>query len=163
MKNFPFKHEGQTYWYSRGIVSVSFIFAVDKNGDIHVLANKRGKGVPNPGYWNCPCGHLDFDETCLQCAVREIYEETGVKINEKDLNLFEINDRDFVSKDQSISFIYYALIENKTIEQMLTSKKHMEKNEVDEIEWIDVDKIKDYDWAFNHEKRIKQILDVINK
>ncbi|WQJ53922.1 MAG: MutT/NUDIX hydrolase [Wendovervirus sonii] len=163
MKNFPFEHNGETFWYSRGIVCVSFIFATDKNGDIHVLANKRGSGVPTPGYWNCPCGHLDFDEDCKDCAVRETYEETGIQINKKSLTLYTINDRDFQSKDQSLGFIYYTMITDKTIEEMPTNKKHMEKNEVDEIKWINVDQLNDYKWAFNHEKRIMQILNYLNK
>jgi len=161
MKNFPFKYNGETFWYSRGIVCAMFIFATDENGDIHVLANKRGTGVPTPGYWNCPCGHLDFDETCLECAVRETFEETGIKINQNDLMLFDINDRDFESKDQSIGFVYYTLLQGKMIEDMKPSKKNMEKNEVEEVKWINVDDLKDYDWAFNHEKRIEQILKVI--
>jgi len=163
MKNFEFKHNGESFWYSRGIVCASFIFAADANGDIHVLANKRGKGVPTSGYWNCPCGHLDFDETCVDCAIRETKEETGVDINQEDLELFEINDKDFISKDQSIGFIYYALIEDRTIEDMPTSKKDMEKNEVEEIAWINVDEIDDYKWAFNHDKRIEMILEQIIK
>jgi len=28
--------------------------------------------------WNCPCGHLDFDEDCKDCAARETFEETGI-------------------------------------------------------------------------------------
>jgi len=39
----------------------------------------------------------------------------------------------------------------------------MEKDEVKEIKWINVDEIDNYKWAFNHEKRIMQILNYINK
>lgn len=161
MKNFEFTYKGKKYWYSRGIVCATFLFATDKDDNLYVLANKRGTGVSNTDEWNCPCGHLDFDESCEQCAVRETFEETGVEINEKQLKLFTINSKDFTSKDQSIGFIYYALIQNKHIDELVTTKANMEKNEVKEIKWINVDDIDDYTWAFNHDNRIKQILKFI--
>lgn len=158
MKNFEFSYKGQKYWYSRGIVCAVFLFATDKDDNIYVLANKRGSGVSNTDEWNCPCGHLDFDESCEQCAVRETYEETGIKIDESILRLYDINSKDFESKDQSVGFIYSGFLFGTYIEDMPTSTKNMEVNEVKEVKWINVDDIDEYDWAFNHNERIKQIL-----
>ncbi|HZK29314.1 MAG TPA: NUDIX domain-containing protein [Clostridia bacterium] len=33
-----------------------------------------------PGHWSFPKGHVEFDETDRQTAIREVSEETGVKI-----------------------------------------------------------------------------------
>jgi hypothetical protein len=38
------------------------------------------------GFWGCPKGGLEKGETYKNCAVRETFEETGIKINENLLN-----------------------------------------------------------------------------
>ena len=81
MKNFPIEHEGKIYWISRAIGVAGYIFCYDD--ELKILANKRGSGTPDfQGYWNCPCGYLDFDETTAQACSREIKEETGLEVTE---------------------------------------------------------------------------------
>ena len=83
MKNFEIEHEGKKYWISRSMATVVYVFAFIGE-EVYVLANKRGPGLPtNVGKWNCPSGYLDFDETLEECAVREVFEETGYKITKK--------------------------------------------------------------------------------
>ena len=44
-----------------------------------VLLTKRSKKMKIfPGAWVLPGGHIDLGETFEECAIREIYEETGV-------------------------------------------------------------------------------------
>ena len=82
MNNFPITHEGKTYWVSRSMAVACFVFA-NINNEWRVLANQRGTGAADfNGLWNVPCGYLDFDETTKEAAMREVYEETGVKIPE---------------------------------------------------------------------------------
>ena len=45
--------------------------------DDHVLLVKR-RNQPDAGLWGFPGGHVDFGETALDAAVRELREETGV-------------------------------------------------------------------------------------
>src|SRR5688572_19885791 len=45
-----------------------------------VLFTKRGRGAKNErGHWEIPGGDVEFGETLATAAVRETYEELGVK------------------------------------------------------------------------------------
>jgi 8-oxo-dGTP diphosphatase len=48
------------------------------NGD-KIIFGKR-KGAHCKGTWSIPGGHLEFGESPEECAIREVFEETGVKI-----------------------------------------------------------------------------------
>lgn len=59
----------------RPLVGVAVI--VTRNGK--VLLGKR-KGAHGAGSWAFPGGHLEFNESIIGCASREVYEETGLCI-----------------------------------------------------------------------------------
>lgn len=166
MKNFPVEHEGKTYWISRAVAVVGYIFTFD-NGKLLVLANKRGKGTPNyQGYWNCPCGYLDFDETLREACVREIAEETNLLVNPKCLMLDSIQDDPAEDSNQNITFRYWDF--NVLYKALTIYAKGAEPDEVEDAEWIPVEELDNYQFAFNQEKTIKRIvrqhlLDYINK
>lgn len=53
-----------------------------------VLMHKRSKSKEKfPGYWIGPGGHVDEGEDVLSTAIREVKEETGVSITEKNVVL----------------------------------------------------------------------------
>ncbi|MBU0929712.1 MAG: NUDIX domain-containing protein, partial [Nanoarchaeota archaeon] len=47
--------------------------------DNKILFGKR-KGFHGSGTWCPPGGHLEFNESIEECAIREVMEETGIKI-----------------------------------------------------------------------------------
>lgn len=56
--------------------------------DGRVLLFKRSETAKKfPGFWIGPGGHIDADEDALTAAIREVEEETGIKVNEKDIKL----------------------------------------------------------------------------
>ena len=153
MKNFEFEHDGKKYWYSRSICTVALLFATDATGKWYVLANKRG--LDEKHKWNCPAGYLDFEETIAECATREVYEETGLKISPDILHLVFINDNPKEIR-QNVTFRYVGLLNEKVedLSKQLNSS-HSENNEVEEIKFIPVEDIDNYEWAFNHDNLIK--------
>ncbi len=159
MKNFPIEHEGKIYWISRAVAVVGYIFCLDDK-KLFVLANKRGSGTPDfQGYWNCPCGYLDFDETTAEACSREIMEETNLNVNPKSLILYGIEDNPSANR-QNVTFRYYTFSDRYYKGQTVYAKG-AEENEVSDVEWIPVENIDDYKWAFNHDKTIKEV--VVNK
>ena len=55
-----------------------------KDGKILLLLRRLGWKT---GYWGPPGGHIDPGETPKQAAVRETFEEAGLRIKESDLEL----------------------------------------------------------------------------
>lgn len=114
MKNYPIKietgeHAGETVWIHRSIAVVGFVFC-KINNEWCVLANQRGEGAPDfQGYWNCPCGYLDFDETLAEACSREIYEETGAKVEPSALYMCSINDDPKDSNRQNVTMRFMAV------------------------------------------------------
>lgn len=156
MKNFPVEVDGKEYWISRAIAVVGFVFCLD-NGELLILAGKRGKGSSDfQGYWNVPCGYLDFDETTKQACSRELAEETNLRVNPDSWVLFGIED-DPKANRQNVTFRYYTF-SNKLYKDQTVYAKGAEKDEVEDVQWIPISKINEYQWAFNHKKRISEIV-----
>ena len=163
MKNFPVidKDSGREYWISRSIAAVVCITAKSIHGDSYVLAVQRGKGTPDPEYvgaYCMPCGYLDYDETIVQAAQREVKEETGLTFPISDFKLVSINDNPLGDKRQNVTF-RYMVNSNVPIEDLskLFTTKNSEKDEVESIKFIKLKDIDNYEWAFNHQELIKEI------
>lgn len=60
---------------NRPLVGVAVIILKDRK----VLLGKR-KMAHGAGTWAFPGGHLEFNETIENCAMREVFEETGLLI-----------------------------------------------------------------------------------
>lgn len=153
MKNFPVIINNQEFWISRSVSVEGFIFTID-NG-IRVLANKRGKACPNNiGKWNCPCGYLDYDETIEQACLREIKEETNLTVDPSLLHFLWI-DSDPKGKRQNVSVAFFSF-KNAYAYQTITGE-FADKDEVEDVEWIGLDKLDNYDWAFDHNYSIMRV------
>jgi 8-oxo-dGTP pyrophosphatase MutT (NUDIX family) len=162
MKNYCIiDNEGREHWISRSIAVVVFVFAKDIYGDTYILAEQRGKGTPDPEYvgkYCVPCGYLDYDETIVQAAQRELMEETGLNFPISDFKLLNFNDIPESDKRQNVTF-RYIVNSNVHVEDLckLFTTKNSEKDEVESIKFILLNYINNYEWAFNHQKLIKEI------
>lgn len=52
-----------------------------------LLVKRSGTDDKRPLQWDVPGGHVDEDEDFTLAAKRELFEETGIKIARKDLDL----------------------------------------------------------------------------
>ena len=153
MKNFQFEYEGKKYWYSRSVATTTLVLAHDKNMNKYVLAIKRGSGSPDyVGYWCLPCGYLDFDETVKQCAAREVMEESGLPLDENELELIEVHSD--LSGNQNVTIRFRCRL-LKNIESISLTNEFSEENEIANVKWIDIKDVDKYNWAFGHLGLIK--------
>ena len=155
MQNFSVQYNNKTYWISRSVAVAGFIFGI-YNNEYYILANRRGEGTPDyQGYWNCPCGYLDYNETLENAMFREIHEETGLTLNHLiELNQIYINS-DPKENRQNVTVRYYGILQNPF--DYSYTDVYSEKNEIDDIKWINLKDIDNYKWAFNHDNVIKEI------
>jgi len=141
--------DGKRYWISRSC-AVCAIVLCKSNGSWNILVNKRGQGTPDwQGFWNIPCGYVDFGETCEQACSREILEECGIEIDPGMFELYAVNSNPNDSDKQNITIRYIANVPEECMMEHL-SDIYSEKDEVDGIKWISFNDIDDYEWAFNH-------------
>lgn len=161
--NFPFFHRGKEYWYSRSVATSPFVFCKNSEDKWCVLANKRGIGTPDfQGYWNVPCGYLEFDVSGEENSSKEVYEECGVRVNPQLFKLVGVETSPKANR-QNVTLRYYALMEGLITDYPFGSE-NSEENEVSDIKWIPLDEVDNYQWAFGHNTRIKEIEEsILNK
>jgi 8-oxo-dGTP pyrophosphatase MutT (NUDIX family) len=151
-------------WFSRSMATALFAFCKDEEGDWCVLASERGEEAADfRGMWNCTCGYLDYDETTKECAVRECFEETGVKLPIESLIFIGYEDDPVKANRQNVTFRFAAKIEDRITSDFEFSKEHNEGKEVGKIAWVKVKDIDNYEWAFNHKNRIVEIFNQVIK
>ncbi|MCR5444467.1 MAG: NUDIX hydrolase [Bacteroidales bacterium] len=72
-----------TYEYPRPMLTADCAVV---NAQREVLLVRR-RNEPFRGCWALPGGFMEMDETIEHCAVRELQEETGIEVEEKELCL----------------------------------------------------------------------------
>jgi 8-oxo-dGTP diphosphatase len=97
-----------TYEYPRPAVSADCVLFGFDGDDLNVLLIERGQ-EPYKGKWAFPGGFLNMDETTLQCAIRELGEETGINgLQMEQLGTFSGVDRD--PRGRVITVAYIAIV-----------------------------------------------------
>ena len=96
-----------TYEYPRPAVTADCV-VIAKEKEPKVLLIQRGN-EPFKGCWAFPGGFMNMDETTEQCAVRELEEETGLKVTEiKQIGAYSKVDRD--PRGRTVTVAYLAII-----------------------------------------------------
>lgn len=97
-----------TYKYPRPAVTADCI-VITKEENAKVLLIQRGD-EPYKGTWAFPGGFMNMDETTEQCAIRELEEETGLKVKDvHQIGAYSKVDRD--PRGRTITVAYLAIID----------------------------------------------------
>lgn len=135
-----------------------WIWIINHNNE--VLVQKRAACKKNnPNKWDMPsAGHVVAGETIIEGAIRETYEELGVKTNEEDYEFIceHIDDRTY-----EIAQVYLLYLDLKLDEFKL------QKKEVAEVKWLSFEEFKKLFYSeefvkFDDEYREK-VIKVLNK
>ena len=96
------------YKYPRPAVTADCV-VITQEAEPRVLLVKRGN-EPYKGSWAFPGGFMNIDETTEQCAIRELEEETGVRITGiNQIGAFSKVDRD--PRGRTITVAYLAIVD----------------------------------------------------
>lgn len=97
--------------YKNVALATDIVFFTIIQNDLNILLIKRKKDKRQTaygGYWALPGGFLNNDETLDECAKRELYEETKVRVNKiRHFENFSEPERDFRRRTVSISYLAF--------------------------------------------------------
>ena len=97
-----------TYKYPRPAVTADCV-VITKEEQPKVLLIQRGAD-PYKGSWAFPGGFMNMDETTEQCAIRELEEETGLRVSDvHQIGAYSKVDRD--PRGRTITVAYLAIID----------------------------------------------------
>ena len=97
-----------TYKYPRPAVTADCV-VVTREAEPKVLLIQRAI-EPYKGCWAFPGGFMNMDETTEQCAIRELEEETGLKLDTMhQIGAYSKVDRD--PRGRTITVAYLAIID----------------------------------------------------
>ena len=126
--------------------AATYVYCNDKKGKLHILCAKRIKFPDDEmgGKWNPPMGHLHKGESMIDGAIRECFEESGVKLEKKYLKLISKEDYGNV----------YKVMLPGTIEDY-PPKKGDEEN--GKFKWLPIEEIGNLEWAWTCGKIAKKL------
>jgi 8-oxo-dGTP pyrophosphatase MutT (NUDIX family) len=176
--NLAHKADGRIIWESRSVaVNGVVIIYLPDNPVPYVLASKRGpKSADYQGYMNLIAGYMDWDESGPEALYREAWEEVGIDLKslvypekDKDCLWNEIINNNIEQpwhvktepdeNRQNISLRYGAAFRmNESVLPELSLENNEVEGEVEHAEWLPVNQIDQHQWAFDHDKVIKEYL-----
>jgi 8-oxo-dGTP diphosphatase len=128
------------------------LFGKDTGGVLHALVIRRG-WAPFKGHWALPGGHVDAGEKPLPAAVRELFEETGVRVSPASLGLVGVYaepGRD--PRGRYATWLYTTVLSHLAIAAA--------GDDADAARWVPVDQLlsSGQDLAFDHQTLIRDAL-----
>lgn len=115
----------------------------------NVLLIKR-KNEPFKDCWALPGGFMEIDETLVECAKRELKEETGIDVDASKLHFKKILDKvDRDSRGRVISVVYMTHVSKQI--------KVKAGDDAKEYAWFDVNNLPD-NIAFDHKELFNNVL-----
>lgn len=128
-------------------VTVDIVIFTIQNNDLCVLLIKR-KFPPYKGRWALPGGFVRYDEPLVEAAMRELYEETGVR-NLYIEQLYTFGDPKRDPRRRVITVTYFALISSENLVVRPDT-------DVSDVRWHSVYKLPKL--AFDHDGILKYAL-----
>ena len=172
------KGKEKTVWESRSVaINGCIIIFLPNHKTPYVLASRRGPNSADyQGMMNLIAGYLDWDETGTEALYREAWEEVGLDLKRfafpegEDAGWYDIATNDLLnpwqvetdpnnSNRQNVSLRYGFICRLKEPRFPDLSLANNEVDgEVSEAWWMPVNEINKHEWAFNHDKVIKDYL-----
>lgn len=139
------------YKYPHPAVTADCLVFAKKQEETFILLIQR-KNEPFKDKWAFPGGFMNIDETTQEAACRELWEETGLKVE----NVYQIGVFDSVQRDpreRVITVAYYTLLE-EVVEVNA-------KDDAKKAQWFSLKALPEL--AFDHQEILKRALISLEK
>ena len=134
-----------TYEYPRPAVTADCV-VITRDSEPKVLLIQRGN-EPFKGQWAFPGGFMNMDETTEQCAIRELEEETGLKVTDiQQIGAYSKVDRD--PRGRTVTVAYLAIIDKAEVVQGL--------DDAAKAQWFSLSSLPKL--AFDHEDIMNDVI-----
>ncbi len=132
-----------TYKYPRPALTVdALVFAGNRQDGFSLLLIRR-KNEPYKNQWAIPGGFVDMDETLEEAVLRELEEETGIRLDKMEqLHAFSAIERD--PRHRTVSVAFTGII---VARQQATGG-----DDAAEAKWFSTDRLPEL--AFDHQEII---------
>lgn len=134
-----------TYKYPHPAIATDCVVFGFDGYELKVLLIERGC-EPYKGMWAFPGGFMRIDESAEQCAMRELVEETGLKLTYMEqLGAFSGVYRD--PRERVVSIAFYALVKSSEVNG---------GDDAAQAQWFSVDKVPQL--AFDHDYILREAM-----
>lgn len=134
-----------TYQYPHPAIATDCVVFGFDGFEMKVLLIERGC-EPYKGMWAFPGGFMRIDESAEQCAMRELVEETGLKLSYlEQLGAFSGVYRD--PRERVVSIAFYALVKSSEVKG---------GDDAAQAQWFSVDKVPQL--AFDHDYILREAM-----
>ena len=139
-----------TYKYPRPAVTADCVVFTRESNPKVLLIERAAE--PYKGRWAFPGGFMEMDETTEQCAIRELEEETGLKIEDlKQIGTYSKVDRD--PRGRTITVAYLAIID--------APLEVRGQDDAAKAQWFSLDELPEL--AFDHDEIMRDALVLLDR
>lgn len=125
-------------------ISGAGIILLNSNNQVLLILRDNKPGIPFPGMWDIPGGHIEPGETAIDTVKREMFEEMFLELGQ--INLFKI----YESED---------LIDNVFWKKIDLDPGKIELMEGQKLQYFSRQDIKNLKLAFNYNVVIEEFFD----
>lgn len=139
-----------TYKYPRPAVTADVV-AITNEEEPKVLLIQRGY-EPYKGCWAFPGGFMEMNETIEECAIRELEEETGLRLD----NMVQVGTYSKVDRDprgRTITIAYLAIVDEPL--------SVIAQDDAAMVEWFSIKNLPTL--AFDHNEIMTDAISMYNK
>lgn len=117
------RHLRGTPWKKGEYGLIVCVWVYDGKGNI--LMTRRAPEKSFPGTWENSGGAAQAGETSRQAIARELYEETGIRVDPEEFELLDSR------RDRDAFFDFYALRNNTPVEEIV-----LQPGETTDVKWV---------------------------
>lgn len=121
-------HRRGSHWQPGEFGVVVCVWVYDGRG--HLLLTRRAKGKSFAGTWENSGGAVKAGETSRQAVARELFEETGIRVDEEEFEYLETD------RDRNMFYDHYCIRRSLPLKQIV-----LLPGETDDVMWASFGKI----------------------